>query len=147
MWQCIVTNFLIIKPTRWTNFPNFILEMIYIYIYTCSSSVHHQELFAVHSAMVYVIQVCRQLSSRIKMELQFHPDPARKLSTNLYNIYHCCVYMVQWKTPDDGQRNCPKLVEFRYQNKIWEISAFNWFYYKETRRMLVRYKLWDTIED
>jgi hypothetical protein len=38
-----------------------------------SSSVHHQELFTVHSAMVYVIQVCRQLSSRIRME---HPDPA-----------------------------------------------------------------------
>ena len=28
------------------------------------------------------------------MELQFHPDPAQKLS------------------PDDGQRNCPKHVEF-----------------------------------
>jgi len=26
------------------------------------------------------------------MELQFHPDPARKLSTNLYDIYRCCVY-------------------------------------------------------
>jgi hypothetical protein len=59
-----------------------------------SSSVHHQELFTVHSAMVYVIQVCRQLSSSsgIRMEMQFHPDPvaaARKLSTNLYEIYHC----------------------------------------------------------
>ena len=21
-----------------------------------------------------------------------HPDPARKLSENLYDIYHCCVY-------------------------------------------------------
>jgi hypothetical protein len=66
-----------------------------------SSSVHHQELLTVHSAMVYVIQVCRQLSSssssssRIRMELQFHPDPAaaRKLSTNLYDIYHCWVYI------------------------------------------------------
>jgi hypothetical protein len=48
---------------------------------------HQQELFTVHSAMVYVIQVCRELSSRIRMELQFHPDPAaRKLSTNLYDI-------------------------------------------------------------
>jgi hypothetical protein len=28
------------------------------------------------------------------MELQFHPGPAaaRKLSTKLYDIYHCCVY-------------------------------------------------------
>ena len=30
-------------------------------------------------------------------------------SLALYDIYHCCV---QWKTPDDGQRNCPKHVEF-----------------------------------
>jgi hypothetical protein len=40
-------------------------------------------LFTVHSAMIYVIQVCRQLSSRTRIELQFHPGPARKLS-------HCC---------------------------------------------------------
>jgi len=32
-----------------------------------------------------------QLASRIKTELQFRPDPARKLSANLYDIYHCCV--------------------------------------------------------
>ena len=31
-----------------------------------SSSVHHRELFTVHTAMVYVIQVCWQLVSRIK---------------------------------------------------------------------------------
>jgi len=36
-----------------------------------------------HTAMVYVIQ----LASRIRTELQFRPDPARKL----YDIYHCCV--------------------------------------------------------
>jgi len=23
---------------------------------------------------------------------QFHPDPAHKLSANLYDVYHCCVY-------------------------------------------------------
>jgi len=23
---------------------------------------------------------------------QFRPDPARKLSANLYDIYHCCTY-------------------------------------------------------
>jgi len=41
-----------------------------------SSSVHHQEFFTVHTAVVYVIQ----LASRIRTELQFRPDPARKLS-------------------------------------------------------------------
>jgi len=44
-----------------------------------------RSLFTVHSAMVYVIQVCRQLSSKTRMELQSHPGLAR----NLYDIYHC----------------------------------------------------------
>jgi len=26
------------------------------------------------------------------MEVQFRPGPDRKLSTNLYDIYHCWVY-------------------------------------------------------
>jgi len=51
-----------------------------------------RSLFAVYSAMVYVIQVCRQFPSRTRMELQVHSGPARKLSTNLYEIYHCWVY-------------------------------------------------------
>jgi hypothetical protein len=50
-------------------------------------------LFTVHSAMVYVIQVCRQLSNRTSMELQFHPGPARKLSQTCmtYIIAECTV--------------------------------------------------------
>jgi len=39
--------------------------------------------------MVYVIQVCGQLSSRTRM---YHPGPARKLPTNLYDVYQCRVY-------------------------------------------------------
>jgi hypothetical protein len=30
---------------------------------------------------------------------------------------------VQWKTPDDGQRNCPKHVEFLDKNKFGKITA------------------------
>ena len=45
-------------------------------------------------------------------------DPARKLSANLYDIYHCCVYSGEKKTPDDGQRNCSKHVEFYSKNKL-----------------------------
>jgi len=37
-------------------------------------------------------------------------------SANLYDVYHCCVYSE--KTPDDGQRNCPKHVEFYCKNKF-----------------------------
>jgi len=67
MWPCVVTNFFIIKSTRCTNFTNlFWHETLHV---SDSSSVHHQEFVTVHSAMVYVIQVCRQLSSRTRTEL------------------------------------------------------------------------------
>jgi len=55
---------------------------------------------SVHSALVYVIQVCRQLSSRTR-------GPARKLSTNLVLLESClqtwscskAVYKPVWHTP------------------------------------------------
>ena len=43
------------------------------------------------------------------------PDPARKL----YDIY--LLLCVQWKTPDDGQRSCPKHVEFYSKNKFQKL--------------------------
>jgi len=40
-----------------------------------------RSLFTVHSAMVYVIQVCRQLSSRTRMFHRPTDQPARDTST------------------------------------------------------------------
>jgi len=37
-----------------------------------------------------------------RMELQFHPDSARKLSANLYDIHHCCVYNEKLLMVDRG---------------------------------------------
>ena len=57
---------LIIEPTTCTNFSNlFSNKTLHV---LDSSFVHHQEFFTSHTAMVYVIQVCRQLASRIRME-------------------------------------------------------------------------------
>ena len=42
---------------------------------------------------------------------------ARKLSANLYDIPLLCA---RWKTPDDGQRNCPKHV-FYSKNKFEDL--------------------------
>ena len=56
--------------------------------------------------MVYVIQVCWQ---------QDQDDPA--ISKPVWRIPLLCV---QWKTPDDGQRNSSKHVEFRSKNKNLE---------------------------
>ena len=33
-------------------------------------------------------------------------------------VWHTPLLCVQWKTPDDGQRNCPKHVELYFENKI-----------------------------
>ena len=70
-----------------------------------SSSVHYQEFFTVHTAMVYVIQVCWQLVRRIRMECS-------------QAVWHIPLLCVQWKTTDNGQRNCPKHVEFYSKNKF-----------------------------
>jgi len=53
-----------------------------------------------------------KLASKIRIE---HPDPACKLSENLYDIPLLCV---QWKTPDGGQRNCTKHAEFHSKIRI-----------------------------
>ena len=88
---------LIIKPTRCTNFSNlFWNEILHV---SDSSSVHHQEFSTVHTAMVHVIQVCwQQAVSR--------------------PVWHISLMCVQWKTPDVGQRNCPKYLEFHSENKF-----------------------------
>ena len=82
-----------------------------------SSSVHDQEFFTVHTAMVYVIHVCWLLVSRSICSC------SQAVSKPVWHIPRLCV---QWKTPDHGQRNCPKHV-VSVQKWIWEISASSWF--------------------
>ena len=65
--------------------------------------------------MVYVIQVSWQLASRIRTELV----PSWSCSQAVWHIPLLCV---QWKTPDDGERNCPKHVEFYSKNKLEKLE-------------------------
>jgi len=98
-----------VKPTRCTNFSIFFLnETLHV---SDSSSVHHQEFFTVHTTMVYVIQVCWRLTNRMKTE----PVASWSCSQAAWHIPLLCV---QWKTPDDGHKNCPKHVEFYSKNKF-----------------------------
>jgi hypothetical protein len=118
-----------------------------------SSFVNHQEFFNVHTAMVYVIQFCWQLASRIRMERSFgqflcqssgvfhctHSSGIRHtglltacehdhdrttvpsgscLQAVSERVWHIPLLCVQWKTPDDGQRNCLKHVDFHSKNKF-----------------------------
>jgi len=51
-----------------------------------SSSVHYQEYFTLHTAVIHVMQVLRTAYK------QDQDDPACKLFANRYDVYHCCVY-------------------------------------------------------
>jgi len=90
------TQFHIIKPTRCTNFSDLFWNKTLHISY--SSSVRHQEYFTVHTAMVYIIPVCGQLSAK--------------------PVWRIPLLCVQWNTPDDGQRYCPKHVEFHSTIKL-----------------------------
>jgi hypothetical protein len=106
-----------------------------------------RSLCTVHSAMVYVIDVCKELSRRTRMGLQFHPGPARKLSTNLYDIplltgprgpvplcnqsINISLLSVHWINSWWWTEELSETCRVSCQNKICEISAFIWFYYKE----------------
>jgi len=50
--------------------------------------------------MSYRLQL--QLARGIRTELQFRPDPSLKLSANLYDIYHSCVYSEKLLLMDNG---------------------------------------------
>jgi len=99
------------------NQPDALISQIYfrneILHVSDSSSVHHQEFFTVHTTMIYVIQVCGQLVSRSIYSCS---------QAVLKPVWHISLLCVQWKTPDDGQRNCPKHVEFNSENKFEKLA-------------------------
>jgi hypothetical protein len=61
---------------------------------------------------------CWQLASGIVRKLSAKP------------VRHIPLLCVQWKTPDGGQRNCPKHVEFYSKNKFENSVHLVCFYYK-----------------
>jgi len=43
-----------------------------------------------------------QQGNFIEQDQGVRPDPARKLSANLYDVYHCCVYSEKLLMMDRG---------------------------------------------
>ena len=66
-----------------------------------------KSFFTVHTTMVYVIHIWWLLRA----------ECCSQQSPNLCVCVCVCV-CVQWKTPDDGQRNCPKHVASYSKNKF-----------------------------
>jgi len=118
VWPFIVTNFFIIKPTRYTNFT--IYSGIKLYMFQTVPLSIIRSLFTVHSAMVYIIQVCRKLLSR-----------TRSCSKAVYKpVWHIPLLSVQWINSWWWTEELFKHVEFHARINC-EISASIWFYYKE----------------
>jgi hypothetical protein len=108
----LVADFLVIKPTRCTNFSNlFWNETLHV---SDSSSVHHQELSTVHSAVV------RHTCLYIAFEQE--QDEYWSCLKAIYKpVWHISLLNVQWINPDDGQMNCPKHVEFHSKMNLRNI--------------------------
>ena len=104
----------------WQNQPDALISQIYSWNETLrvsdSSSVHHQEFFTVNTAMVYVIQV---MSHSLQTGSGWNAVPSWScLQAVCKIVWHIPLLCVQWKTPDDGQKNCPKHVGFHSKNKF-----------------------------
>ena len=104
-------KFLIIKPTRCTNFPNLFLEWNSVCFrqFLCpSSGVFHwtHGNGICHTGLLTACEQDQDVPSWSCSQAVSKP------------VWHIPLLCVQWKTPDDGQRNCPKHVEFHSKNKF-----------------------------
>jgi hypothetical protein len=83
---------------------------------------HHQELSAVHVAVgIYHAGYVAAAS-----ESQVGIESARQRPHDLHETYQ--LPRVQLITPDDGDRRCPKLLEFRDKVKFWILGASCWLF-------------------
>jgi len=92
---------LIIKPTRCTNFSFFLNRSLHV---SDRFSVHHQESGTVYTATGMDGSILIPLASS---------------QQNLYDMY--LLLCIQYWTPDDGQKTCPKHVEFKSKNKFGKL--------------------------
>jgi hypothetical protein len=141
MWPCIVTNFLIIKPTRCTKLSNlFCNETLHV---SDSSYAHHQELFTVHTAMVYVIQVCGQFSSgRIRMELSFI------LILLESSLQICMTYTIAGRTVNNSWWWTEELSEtcrFSFQNKFQSLVHLVGFIIRKCGKLYHALHIWRNV--
>jgi len=107
---CMYIIVLIIKPTRCTKFSIFGIKL-YMFRTVPLSIISSFSLYTQQWYMSY-----RFADSLWARSVWIHQ--------------HIPLMCVQWKTPDDGQRNCLKHVEFYSKNKFEKLMHLVGFYYK-----------------
>ena len=137
-------KFLIMKPTRFTNFSNFFLEWNSPCLgkFLCTSLGVFR---CTHSN-----GICHTGSlTACEKDQDGTAVPSWSFSQTVSKpVWHKPLLCVQWKTPDDGQRNCSKHVEFHSKNKFEKlvhlVSFIIRFYHdagsheRQIRRLLCR---------
>ena len=120
MISCLFhTSFLIIKPTGCTNFSNLFLEgnSTCLGHFLCPSL---GVFYCMHSN-----GICHTGSRTACLQAVKKP------------VWHIPLLCVHWKTPDDGQRNCPKHEEFPSKNKFEKLVHLVGFIIRNLSRCTV----------
>jgi hypothetical protein len=126
-------TFLIIKPTRFTNFSNLLWEWnstCFGQFFCPSSGVFHctNNNGICHTGL---LTACERDHNGTAVPSWFC---SQAVSTPVWHIPLLCV---QWKTPDDGQKNCPKHVEFYSKNVIMKLVHLVGFIIRNSTRRAV----------
>ena len=106
---CVPTTYN--KPTRYANFSNLFLE----WNSTCFGQLlcPSSGVFSLYTQQWYMSY---RFADSLRAGSGRNCSSVLILLASCQHIYHCCVYSE--KTPDDGQRNCPKHTEFHSKNKF-----------------------------
>ena len=126
--------FLIIKPTRCTNFSKFYFGMkLYMFRTVPLSIIRSFSLYTQQWYMLYRFADNLRGGSGWKCSsIPILPSFILILLASCqqtcitHTIAVCTVRNSSW-----WKRNCPKHVEFYSKIKFWEISTSSWFYYKK----------------
>jgi hypothetical protein len=122
--------FLIIKPTICTNFSN----LFWKWNSTCFGQFLCPSSAVIHCT--FSNGIChRGLQTAFDQDWTAVPSLSCCCcccSKAVYKpVQHIPLLNVQWIAADDGQRNCPKHVEFHFQNKFEKLVHLVGLFYKE----------------
>jgi hypothetical protein len=99
-------------------------------IYFCHKTLHVSGIFCAHHQGLSTVNTAIGTlhAGYVSQVRLFQPDSARKRSHNLHDAYQ--LPCLQWITPDDGHRRCPKHVGFYDKNKLWILMHLVGYFYE-----------------
>ena len=115
MWLCIVTNFLM----RVINQLDALISQIYF----------GRTLYMFRTFPLSIIRSFSLYTQQWYMSYRFADSSRAGSCSQAINkpVWHTPLLCVQWKTPDDGKRNCPKHVEGLYPFSV-HVVTFTFHY-------------------